>query len=221
MSHGDQDRKRLRVSYRDGLKVYSASAWPGWRDIVTTLVGFIFIAVFLGVIVGVLYKITGVFDELTEYKWINTVLRFVVMGSFDLSFVAMLGFCLLWIPYFLLYQLSPKEFWLEDECLCHRVWLLGLIRRTRRISFDRVFKTKIGHSGMKMNNTASYRVFHLGILYKMRLPRLVYIIVVYWNERLTMWPLTLVNGIPTREEAEQVQLELLEAVTKPAPDHEA
>ena len=36
-----------------------------------------------------------------------------------------------------------------------------------------------------------------------------------------MWPLTLVNGIPTREEAEQVQLELLEAVTKPAPDHEA
>jgi hypothetical protein len=42
-------------------------------------------------------------------------------------------------------------------------------------------------------------------------------VTVYWNEKLTTWPLTLVNGIPTRREAEQIQFQLLEVMTKSKP----
>ena len=51
----------------------------------------------------------------------------------------------------------------------------------------------------------------------MKLPRFVHFIVVYWNEKLTTWPLTLVNGIPARQEAEQIQLRLLEVMTESTP----
>ena len=112
------------------------------------------------------------------------------------------------LPYFLLYQLSPKEFWLDGANLCHSVRLLGLIRRTRRIPFERCMEIKISPSGSK---------FHLKAVYKMRLPRLIHFIVVYWNEKLTTWPLALVTAIPTRQEAEKVQFELLEAMTRSTP----
>ncbi len=67
---------------------------------------------------------------------------------------------------------------------------------------------KIAPSGSSFNLTAAY---------KMKLPRLIHFIAVYWNEKLTTWPLTLVNAIPTRKEAEQVQFQLLEVMTISTP----
>ncbi len=47
MSHPDRNRKRLTSRRHDGMTVYCASAWPGWRDIALTLIAFVVTAVFL------------------------------------------------------------------------------------------------------------------------------------------------------------------------------
>ena len=209
MSHPDKNRRRLTIRRHDGMTVYCASAWPGWRDIATTLIAFVIIA---AVLTGVLLFFSTAsrrFDAFFQYNtWLGRIFRFVFLGSVDFSFVVILVFLLLWLPYFVIYQLSPKEFWLEDRRLCHTVLLLGLLRRTRKIPYDRVMQIKIAPSGSS---------FHLTAVYKMRLPRLIEFIAVYWNEKLTTWPLTLVNAIPTRKEAEQIQFQLLEVMTKSAP----
>ena len=208
MDHPNQ-KKRLTIRRRDGMIVYCASAWPGWRAVATTVIVVVMIAAILAALVAFLYKLNVSFDEVSQHnKWLGGILRFIFLGLLDLSFFAILALLLLWSPYFLIYQLSPKEFWLDGANLCHTVRLLGLIRRGRRIPFERCMEIKIAPSGS---------AFHLIAVYKMRLPRLIHFIAVYWNEKLTTWPLTLVTAIPTRQEAEQVQLELLEAMTKSAP----
>jgi len=209
MDQPGENRKRLTIRQRDGKRVYCASAWPGWRAVSTTLVGVFIIAAILGGLVAFLYKLNVSFDEVSQQsKWLGRILRFIFLGFLDLSFFGVLALLLLWSPYFLIYQLSPKEFWLDGENLCHSVRLLGVFRRTRRIGFDRVMEIEIAPSGS---------AFHLKAVYKMRLPRLIHFILTYWNEKLTMWPLGLVTAIPTRQEAEQVQFELLEAMTKSMP----
>ena len=209
MSHSDRNRKRLTIRRQDGMTVYCASAWPGWRDVAVTLIGFVATAAFLTGVLLFFRTAIRSFDAVSEYNtWLGRIFRFIFIGSVDFSFVVILAFLLLWMPYWLIYQLSPKEFWLDDSHLCHTVRLLGLIRRTRRIDRDRVMEIKIAPSGS---------AFHLTAVYKMKLPRLVHFIAVYWNEKLTTWPLTLVNGIPTRQEAEEVQFQLLEVMTKSTP----
>ena len=206
MNRSDQDTKRLTIRRHDGLTVYCASAWPGWRDIATALIAFVIIAAVLTGVLLFFRTASRRFDAVFEFdKWLGRLFRFVFLGSIDFSFVVILIFLVLWMPYFVIYQLSPKEFWLDDRRLCHTVRLLGLIRRTRRIDFGRVMEIKIARSGSS---------FHLTAVYKMKLPRLIEFIAVYWNEKLTTWPLTLVNAIPTRKEAEQVQFQLLEVMTK-------
>lgn len=210
MVHG-KNRGRLTIRRRNGMTVYCASAWPGWSAVATTLVAFVIIAAILAGVLAFLHKMNTSFDEVSGHnKWLGGILRFIFMGFIDLSFLAALTLLLLWLPYFLLYQLSPKEFWLDGDNLCHTVRLLGLIRRTRRIGFDRVMEIEIAPSGSS---------FNLKAVYQMRLPGLIQFILTYWNEKLTTWPLTLVTAIPTRQEAERVQFELLEAMTKSTPDH--
>lgn len=209
MKRSNQNKKRLSIRERDGMTVYCASAWPGWHAGGTTLVGVLIIAAILGGLVAFLYKVNASFDEVSQQsEWLGRILRFIFLGFLDLSFFGVLALLLLWSPYFLVYQLSPKEFWLDGENLCHTVRLLGVFRRTRRIGFDRVMEIEIAPSGS---------AFHLKAVYKMKLPRLIHFILTYWNEKLTMWPLGLVTAIPTRQEAEQVQFELLEAMTKSTP----
>ena len=209
MAQPEQNRKRLTVLKRDGMTVYCASAWPGWRDIATTLIASVIIAVLLTGLLSLICRAIRSFDVVfPRQTWLIRILRFIFLGSFDLSFVAVLALLLLWLPYFAIYQLSPKEFWLDDRHLCHTVRLLGLIRRTRKIPFDRIMTIEIA---------PSVSVFHLKAVYKMKLPKLIHFILVYWNEKLTTWPLTLVNGIPTRREAEQIQFQLLEVMTESTP----
>jgi hypothetical protein len=209
MDHSDQNRKRLTIRRRDGRIVYCASAWPGWGAVAITLVAFIIIAAVLAGLIAFLHKLNASFDEVSQHsKWLGGILRFVFLGFLDLSFFATFALLLLWLPYFLIYQLSPKEFWLDGENLCHTVRLLGLLRHTRRIPFERIMEIEIAPSGS---------AFHLKAVYKMKLPGFVHFILTYWNEKLTTWPLALVTAIPTRQEAEEVQFELLEAMTKSAP----
>lgn len=199
------EKKRVVVSQQNGLTIYSACAWPGWQDVFTSIIGFVGISILLGILLFVFYIISSVFDDFFGIEWLDSVLRFVIAGSFDLSLVAMLGFALLWIPYFLIYQLSPKRVWIEENMLCHTVRLFGIIPRTRRIPFERIMEIKIAPSGS---------LYHLKAIYEMKPPRWLYAILTYWNEKFALWPLTLINGFPTKHEAEWLQSKLLEPMTK-------
>ena len=158
------------------MTVYCASAWPGWGDITATVIAAVIIAAVLAGLLLLFSEASRSFDAVFQPNtWLSRIVRFAFLGSLDLSFVLVLVLLLLWLPYFAIYQLSPKEFWLEDRHLCHTVRLLGLIRRTRRIPFDRVMEMKITPSGS---------AFHLTAVYKMRLPRFVHLVVDYWSEKL-------------------------------------
>ncbi len=209
MNQSNHSDGRVTIHERDGLTVYSASAWPGWRSLGGTLFVYVVLVVILLAMLLFLHNVTRALDDFSGNPWINRIVRFFVIGAFDLGFMAALGLALIWIPYFVLYQLSPKEFWIEGRRLCHRVWLLGFIRRTRRVDFERILDVKVSPSGS---------LFHLVMVYRMKLPRLIHIIIVYWSEKPVTWPLTLVSAIPTRNEAEQIQRELLEIVTEPDSD---
>jgi len=199
------ERKRVVVSQENGLTIYSARAWPGWQDILISIIGFVIVSIVLGFILFIFHMISSSFNDFFGIEWLDNVLRFVFAGSFDLSLVAMLGFILLWIPYFLIYQLSPKGVWMEEDMLCHTVRLFGIIPRTRTIPFKRIMEIKIARSGS---------LYHLKAVYEMKLPKWLYAILTYWNEKFTLWPLTLINGFPTKEEAEWLQSQLLEPMTK-------
>lgn len=204
----DPTKQRVTIETRDGITVYSADAWPGWQDIATTCVGFLITGFLFSVFLFLAYCFSHMFDGLIPYRWLNLLLGGIVSGGFALGWVLMLGFILLWIPYFLLYQLSPKQFWIENDCLIHRIRLGGLITRTRRIPFERIMQIKIGHSKAGFG-----AIYLLTAVYEMKLPKWLFVILVYWNEKFTQWPLGLVNGIPTKEEAEKLQNALLEPMT--------
>jgi len=197
--------KRLLVRQENGLTIYCASAWPGWSDVLTTFIAFVVVAALLAFMLF-LFHLLGSFSEgFFEIAWLNKIMSFIFVGSFDFSLIAILAIFLLLMPYCLVYQLSPKRVWIEDRVLCHSVRLLWLIRRTRRIAFDRIVEIKVVQSGW---------LYHLKAIYEMDLPRWLFFILTYWNEKFSRWPLILVNAFPTRDEAEWLQKQLLESVTK-------
>jgi len=199
------EKKRVVVSQQNGLTIYSARAWPGWQDILISIIGFFAFAIVLGFILFMFHMIRSMFDDFFGIEWLDDVFRFLIAGSFDLSLVALYGFALLWIPYFLIYQLSPKRVWIEDNMLCTTVRLFGIIPRTCRIQFKRIMEIKIAPSGS---------LYHLKAVYEMKLPKWLYAILTYWNEKFTHWPLMLINAFPTKQEAEWLQSKLLEPMTK-------
>ena len=42
------EKKRVVVSQETGLTIYSACAWPGWQDILISVIGFVIISIVLG-----------------------------------------------------------------------------------------------------------------------------------------------------------------------------
>lgn len=197
--------KRLVVRQENGLTIYYASGWPGWGDVLTTFIAFVVVAALLAFMLFFFHLLGSFSEGFFEIAWLNKIMSFIFVGSFDLSLIAILAIFLLWMPYFLVYQLSPKRVWIEDRVLCHSVRLLWLIRRTRRIAFDRIAEIEVARSG---------RLYHLKAIYEMDLPRWLFFTLTYWNEKFSRWPLTLINAFPTRDEAEWLQNQLLESVTK-------
>jgi hypothetical protein len=210
----DTDKqKRVQIKMEHGRTIYSAAAWPGWMDIRFTLVGFGVVALILAFFLFFGYQIGQFFRDFTPYDWLNRILLFVFSGGINPTFTFILGFILLWMPFFLIYQVSPKQFWIENNTLVHKIQLLGLIQRTHRIPFDRIYEIKISESTYT-SGSVSRSIYGLVVVYEMTLPKWVYYILAYWNEKFTRWPLGLVNGIPTKEEAEQLQNSLLEPITR-------
>ncbi len=199
------ERKRVVVSQQNGLTIYSACAWPGWQGILISIIGFVVVSIVLGFTLFMFHMIGLIFDDFFGIEWLDSALRFVIASSFDLSLVALLGFALLWIPYFFVYQLSPKRVWIEENMLCHSVRLFGIIPRVRKIPIKRIMEVEIAPSGS---------VYHLKAVYEMKLPKWLHAALVYWNEKYTQWPLTLINDFPNRQEAEWLQRQLLEPLTK-------
>ena len=187
------------------MAIYSASAWPGWRDILNTILGFVVVSVILAVFLLFAHMLGRFFSDFFANEWLNKILYFIFAGSFDLSLVLILVLMLLWMPYFLLYQLSPKKVCIVGNSLHHTVRLFGFIIRTRKIPFERIMEIEIAPSGS---------IYHLKAVYEMKLPKWLFIILTYWNEKLSRWPLTLINAFPTKEEAEWLRDRLLEPMTK-------
>jgi hypothetical protein len=198
-------KKRVTVIDQNGLTIYLASAWPGWRDILYTVFAFVIIAVILSLFLLFVHILGRSLDGFFSNEWLNKILHFIFAGSFDLSLVVILVLLLLWMPYFLLYQLSPKKLCIVENSLHHTVRLFGIIPRTRKIPFERILQIKIATSGS---------LYHLKAVYEMKLPKCIYIILTYWNEKFAQWHLTLINAFPTKEEAEWLQDRLLETMTK-------
>jgi len=198
-------KKRISFVEQNGMIIYSASAWPGWRDILYTIFGFAVVSVFLAVFLLFFHLLGRFFGDFFSTAWLNSILYFIFAGSFDLSLIVILALLLLWMPYFLLYQVSPKQVCIVGNSLHHTVRLFGIIPRTRKIPFERIIEIEIAPSGS---------LYHLKAVYEMKLPRWLYIILTYWNEKFSRWPLTLINAIPTKEEAEWLRDRLFEPMTR-------
>lgn len=200
--------KRVSIENQNGTTIYTAGFWPGCSEVIMLSVAFTVIA---GLLVGLLYfirHISMVYEEFfTDFLGIpvlNTIFSFFIMGAIDFTFIIGLGFLVLWIPYFLSYQLSPKKFWIRDNTLYHKVRLLGFIPHQRKITFEQI---------LNVEAEASNGRHTVSVLYERKLPKWLFVILVYWNEKLTQWPMTLINGIPTMEEAQAIQNALLEPMT--------
>ena len=203
---------RVRIKIENNRTIYSAAAWPGRQDVINSLTGFAFITLILAILLFFGYQIGRFIRDFTHYEWLNRILIVVFSGGINPHFMILLGFFLFWLPFFLIYQISPKQFWIENDTLIHKIRLFGLIQRTRRIPFDRIHEIKISASTLS-SGSVSRSVYSLVVVYEMALPTWLKHILVYWNEKLTRWPLCLVNGIPTKQEAEQLQNILLEPLT--------
>lgn len=201
--------QRVRIKDHNGVRIYSAGPWPGWSEVIMLSIALLVVS---GLLVGVLYFIRQIqniyaefFNDFIGISWLYTVFNFVVMGALDFSFVAGLALIVLWIPYFLIYQLSPKQFWIKNDTLFHTAYLLGFIPHKRKIPFERILNVEAEASNGRHAVT---------VLYERNLPKWLLVILVYWNEKLTQWPMMLMNGIPTMQEAQRLQTALLESMTQ-------
>ena len=196
--------ERIVVERHGGTTVYSARGWCGFRELSGTFIVFGIIGFILGFMLLMTRQSGGFFDGFLPYEWMNTALSFVIAGAFDLGMAASLGLILLWLPYYLLYQLSPKKVWIEEDVLCHYFRLMWVFPRTRRIPFDRILEIEVHQSG---------DLYSVQAVYEMKLPRWLFVVLVHWNERLTQWSLTLINAIDSHQEAEWLANMLLEPMT--------
>lgn len=198
--------KRVRVEECDGVRVYSAGAWPGWGHVSGLVTVFGFLGLFVcGFLYGLHSFISGfeaVFERM-EMPWLRGLI-WIALGGIDLTVIGGFAFVCILIPYILLYDLSPKRFGIEGETLFHTSWLLGFIPHRRRIRFEQILDIEACKS------TGGYA---LTVKYERDLPKWVFVILVVWNERLTQWAFQVVSGIPTEQEAQELQAALLEAMT--------
>jgi len=200
-----EKKQRVHIQNRSGTVVYSAGFWPGWSEVIMLSIVSLVVSGIAGFLAWAFHTFQTAFhDSPIEPAWLNRILSFIFLGAFDISLIAGIGFLCLWMPYFLLYQLSPKKFWIENNTLYHAAYLLGFIPNKRKIPFKQILNVEAGESNGR---------YAVSVLYERTLPKWLFVIVVYWNEKLTQWPLTLINGIPTMEEAETIQTALLEPMT--------
>ena len=201
--------QRVQIQQQGDVTVYSVGIWPGWGDIIAVFVGVLVFSIMLGGIFFAMYTIERIYHEFfTDFLgvgWLHTVFMFLFTGLIDFSIIACLGLALLFMPYLLIYHLSPKKFWIENRTLFHTVWLLGFIPYKRKIPFEQILDVQAKPSNRRHSITVHY---------ERTLPKLLFVILVYWNERLTQWKLTLVSGVPGKEQTQQIQNALLEPMTQ-------
>ena len=200
--------QRIHIQKQGDVTVYSVGAWPGWGDVIAVGVGALVISAMFGGMLCFIYWIPRVyyefFNDFLGVGWLHSIFMFIFFGAINLSIIVCLGLSLLFLPYVLIYQLSPKQFWIENDTLFHTARLLGFIPYKRKIPFGQVLDVQAEASNGK---------YAVTVLYERSLPKWLFVILVYWNEKFTQWPMMLVNGIPTMEEARNLQTTLLEPMT--------
>ena len=205
----DGPQQRIRIEERNGIRVYSAGFWPGWREVISLSLFGIFISAAFGVLFYIARNIQTIYREffcdILDLPWLDMLFNGFLMSVTNFTLILGFAFFLtLWIPYFLIYCLSPKRYWIENDTLFHTAYLLGFIPNKRNIPFEQILDVQAKASNGK---------YAVTVLYERSLPKWLFVILVYWNENLTKWVLTLINGIPTMEEAQKLQTALLEPMT--------
>ena len=197
--------KYITEEQKDGITVYSSGPWCGFGQLFGYIIVFLLVAFIACFPVYIRLELLKPVGDIFESRWLNILITYGLGFLVDMSIVGVFGFVTLYMPYHLIYVLSPKKFWLEDNVLVQKVRLLGFIPKYRRVDFDRIHDIKVSPSGS---------CFNLSICYEPRLPKLMYAILVYWSDKFVQCRVTLVNDIPSKDNAERLQNMLLEAVTE-------
>lgn len=170
-------KNRVQIIEKDNKVKYFVPAWPGWGDILNSLFGLLIVSIFLALILCFLYLIPYIIGVFFEAPIFGDIFSFFFSVNF--IFLVTLTLLVFWIPLFIIHQISSKEFWFEEDNVLYQTKLFGFITRKRSIKTNKINTVKIIESGSMFN---------------IRL-------VLDWVIPL---PLTLVNAIPSREEAESI-----------------
>ena len=139
-----------------------------------------------------------------ENPVLNFIIIYIVGTAIDISCIAGFAVIAIWMPYFILYILSPKKFWIEGNTVVHKFRLLGIIGPTRRIHFDKIRNIEVSESVNK---------HHLIVRYELKLPIWIRFFVEFWTDKTPQWFLTLANDVDDRQMANAIADELMEAIT--------
>lgn len=213
-----QNTKRVKIAQDGGRTVYFADAWPGWDDIIGPLLNFVFVFVAIGIIFYYLSFVKFIahsIDLAVNSEWLGRLTSSVIgclmlgVASIPLGFSLVIALILaihrlLELPYILVFNLSPKKFWLENKILHHKTLLAGFIPVNRKIPFDRILDIEIDHPG---------DLYKIKALYEMKLPKIVFVVLVFWSDKLTYRHFTLVNGIRCVFETTDLRDNLMDKMT--------
>ena len=196
----NKQKSRIDISQDGGLRIYSLKGWPGIEELVGLLLIFVIIAIMLGTVLGIMY-FANTFCEVLPWGWLRYIIYGVLTAGFSLSFIGVLVFVFLFIPYYLVYAMSPKRFWVEDDMFVHETKYAGIITRTKKVPLDIISEITAKRNGKKL--------FNIVIYYESQLPRWIVFIITYWSEKQAIINFAIANAIPDKAEAENIALELL------------
>ena len=201
--HQPPAEPRIAANETAGRLVYSAGPWPGWLVLRDTFIVWAVVAVAVGAMLFIAHQFSSALYTFLG-DWLGSGVSFIIGGVIDWSAIGIFSLVLIMMPFFLIFELSAKQVWIENQTLYRRVVFLG-IPRTQCIPFDRIRDMTVSRSAGR---------WIVNVRYERKLPKLLYVILVYWNEKFTQWGLTLIDAIPTQSEAEWLYTQLAEHITQ-------
>lgn len=188
----------------NGLKIYSVNFWPGWLQLLGYFFIFLIITVPVVFVIITFRNLINIMEDLFESSVLNYIFPSLLSIAMDITSLAIFALIAVWIPYFILYILSPKQFWIEGDTIVHKFRLLGILGPTRRIHFDNIRNIEVSKSG---------RRHHLKVRYDLTLPIWIRIFTEFWSDKTPQCVLTLANDVDNLQTAKAIAEELMEVVT--------
>jgi hypothetical protein len=202
-----RDSKRVRIVTENGRTCYCVGAWPGWKSLNTLFIIVAILTFVEAVMLVMQYIFTRAFaSALAGHDWFTRIMQFVVGGVWPVTIELTLAAGILYAPFLVIGLLCSKRVWLDDTHLHLERTFLGWTWH-KRMPIELLIDISLG----KVGSQGDYD-YCLTATYWLNLP--------HWIENLLpkkadRWFMTLLDGIPTKEEADFVRDELLKVLTKP------